>query len=309
MDRNRGGSYLTTLLVGLGMFGMFLFLTYYLQETLHYSALKTGFAYLPFSVGVVAGAAVSSQLILRFRPRLVMSVGLLMAITGMLWFSQIGVHTGYWDHLFPAELVMAFGMGMVFVPVNNTALIGVAPADAGVASALINSTQQVGGSVGTALLNTIATTVTASYLHTHAGGAAGARRPSRRPRCTASRWRSRWRPPSWAWPWSWWRRSSTRRPVQVAPRTRASSSTPARPASWPRMGLGLSRQAAADRGAAPVRPRAAMHLGPFPPAARGAAGRARLPGGDGHAGARCHTGEVLAVDSTTRSSAAPIPPG
>ena len=129
MDRNRGGSYLTTLLVGLGMFGAFLFLTYYLQGTLHYSALKTGFAYLPFSFGVIAGAAVSSQLILRLRPRVVMSVGLLMAITGMLWFSQIGVHTGYWTHLFPAEMVMAFGMGMVFVPVNNTALIGVAPGE------------------------------------------------------------------------------------------------------------------------------------------------------------------------------------
>ncbi len=172
LDRNRGGSYLTTLLVGLGMFGVFLFLTYYLQETLHYSALKTGFAYLPFSFGVVAGAAVSSQLIMRLRPRIVMSVGLLMAITGMLWFAQIGIHSAYWTHLFPAEMVMAFGMGMVFVPVNNTALIGVAPGNAGVASALINSTQQVGGSVGTALLNTVATTVTASYLRSHlaAGG-------------------------------------------------------------------------------------------------------------------------------------------
>jgi EmrB/QacA subfamily drug resistance transporter len=174
MDRNRGGSYLTTLLVGLGMFGTFLFLTYYLQGVLHYSPLKTGFAYLPFSVGVVAGAAVSSQLILRYRPRLVMGMGLLMVITGMLWFSQIGVHTGYWDHLLPAELVAAFGMGMVFVPVNNTALVGVAPANAGVASALINSTQQIGGSIGTALLNTIATTVTVSYLRSHvaAGSAA-----------------------------------------------------------------------------------------------------------------------------------------
>jgi EmrB/QacA subfamily drug resistance transporter len=167
LDRNRGGSYLTTLLVGIGMFGVFLFLTYYLQGTLHYSPLKTGFAYLPFSVGVVAGAGMSSRFILRYPPRVVMGLGLLMAITGMVWFSQIGVHTGYWNHLFPAELVMAFGMGMVFVPVNNTALVGVAPANAGVASALINSTQQVGGSVGTALLNTIATTATASYLAAH----------------------------------------------------------------------------------------------------------------------------------------------
>ncbi len=181
-DRNRGGSYLTTLLVGMGLLGAFLFLTYYLQEILHYSALKTGFAYLPFSAGVILGAAVSSQFILRYRPRVVMGVGLLMAATGMFWFTQIGVHTGYWTHLFPAELVMAFGMGMVFVPVNNTALVGVAPSNAGVASALINSTQQVGGSIGTALLNTIATTATATYLQVHgvssaavaAGGGAAA---------------------------------------------------------------------------------------------------------------------------------------
>jgi predicted MFS family arabinose efflux permease len=172
MERNRGGSYLTTGLIGLGLFGTFLFLTYYLQQTLHYSALKTGLAYLPFSVGIVAGATLSSRLILRLRPRVVMSAGLLLAVAGVLWFSQIGVHSGYWTHLFPAEIVTAFGMGMVFVPVSNTALVGVAPADAGVASALINSTQQVGGSIGTALLNTIATTATASYLVAHGTGPA-----------------------------------------------------------------------------------------------------------------------------------------
>jgi EmrB/QacA subfamily drug resistance transporter len=175
-DRNRGGSFLTTLLVGLGMFGTFLFLTYYLQGTLHYSALKTGFAYLPFSLGVVAGATAASQLILRFRPRAVMGLGLAGAVLGVLWFSRIGVHSGYWSHLFPAELIMSLGMGMVFVPVNNTALTGVSSADAGVASALINTTQQIGGSIGTALLNTIATSVTATYLVTHgiAGGVAKA---------------------------------------------------------------------------------------------------------------------------------------
>jgi EmrB/QacA subfamily drug resistance transporter len=166
-ERNRGGSYLTTLLVGLGLFGSFLFLTYYLQGTLHYSALKTGFAFLPFSVGVIGGAAVASQLILRFAPRVVMGLGMAGAVVGVLWFSQIGVHSGYWTHLFPAEMIMSLGMGMVFVPVNNTALVGVSSSDAGVASALINSTQQIGGSIGTALLNTIATSVTATYLHSH----------------------------------------------------------------------------------------------------------------------------------------------
>ena len=177
-ERNRGGSYLATGLVGLGLLGTFLFLTYYLQGTLHYSALKTGFAYLPFSVGIVIGAAVASQLTVRLPPRVIMSVGLAGAVLGVLWFSRIGVHSDYWTHLFPAEIIMSIGMGMVFVPVNNTALTGVAPSDAGVASALINTTQQIGGSIGTALLNTIAATATVTYLHARGlasatGGTAG----------------------------------------------------------------------------------------------------------------------------------------
>ncbi|MGH9114719.1 MAG: MFS transporter [Acidimicrobiales bacterium] len=166
-ERNRGGSYLTTLLLGIGMFGVFLFLTYYLQATLHYSALKTGFAYLPFSFGIIASAGIASKLVVKLQPRVVMAVGLLMGLAGMLWFTQIGVHSAYWTHVAPAEIVMSLGMGFVFVPVNSTALIGVDPADAGVASALINSTQQVGGSIGTALLNTIAATATVSYVGTH----------------------------------------------------------------------------------------------------------------------------------------------
>jgi EmrB/QacA subfamily drug resistance transporter len=166
-ERNRGGSYLTTLLIGLGMFGAFLFLTFYLQQTLHYSALKTGFAYLPFSVGVVGGATLASKLILRLPPRVVMALGLALTITGFLWFTQIGIHSAYLVHVLPAEVVMSLGMGLVFVPVSNTALIGVKPADAGVASALVNSTQQIGGSIGTALLNTVATTATASYIRVH----------------------------------------------------------------------------------------------------------------------------------------------
>jgi EmrB/QacA subfamily drug resistance transporter len=171
-ERNRGGSYLTTLLIGTGLFGAFLFLTFYLQGTLHYSALKTGLAYLPFSVGIIAGAAIASRLVLRLPPRIVMSAGLLLALGGMLIFSQIGVHSTYWALIFPAEIVMSFGMGLVFVPVSNTALTGVSHSDAGVASALINSTQQVGGSIGTALLNTVATTVAASYIRSHGSGAA-----------------------------------------------------------------------------------------------------------------------------------------
>ncbi|HEX4863709.1 MAG TPA: MFS transporter [Acidimicrobiales bacterium] len=166
-DRVRGGSFLATLLVGVGMMGTFLFLTFYLQQTLHYSALKTGFAYLPFSLGIVTAAAVATKAATRVAPRALMGIGLGMAIVGMLMFSQVGVHTAYWDHLFPAELIMSLGMGLVFVPINSTALAGVAAADSGVASALINTSQQVGGSVGTALLNTIFTTASTSYAASH----------------------------------------------------------------------------------------------------------------------------------------------
>jgi EmrB/QacA subfamily drug resistance transporter len=166
-ERNRGGSYLTTMLVGMGIMGTFLFLTFYLQQTLHYSALRTGFSYLPFSVGIVTGAALATQLASRLRPRVVMGTGLLLGIAGMLWFTQIGVHSAYWMHIALAELVLSIGMGLVFVPVNSTALVGVGPEDSGVASALINSTQQIGGSIGTALLNTVATTATVSYIGSH----------------------------------------------------------------------------------------------------------------------------------------------
>ena len=169
LERNRGGSFLTSLLVGAALFGMFLFLTYYLQGTLHYSALKTGFAFLPFSGGIIVGAGVASQLLPRIGPRNLMATGLAMATAGMVWFTQIGVSTGYAAHVLPAEVIMSLGMGLVFVPLSSTALIGVADNDAGVASALVNTTQQVGGSLGTALLNTIGASATASYLVTHHG--------------------------------------------------------------------------------------------------------------------------------------------
>ena len=166
-ERNRGGSFLASLLVGAALFGMFLFLTYYLQGTLHYSALKTGFAFLPFSAGIIASAVFASSLLTRVAPRWIMTAGLVLAIAGLGWFTQLGVHTGYLVHVLPAEIVMSLGLGLVFVPVSSTALVGVDNRDSGVASAMINTTQQVGGSIGTALLNTIAASATTSYLAVH----------------------------------------------------------------------------------------------------------------------------------------------
>jgi EmrB/QacA subfamily drug resistance transporter len=176
LERNRGGSYLSSFMVGAGLLGMFLFLTYYFQGTLGYSALKAGFAFLPFSAGIIIAAGVSSKLLPRTGPRPLMTVGFGAATVGMLWLSRIGPDTGYLAHVLPAELLISLGMGLAFVPMSSTALFGVGDHDAGVASALVNTTQQVGGSLGTALLNTVAATATTTYLvsraPTHANVAA-----------------------------------------------------------------------------------------------------------------------------------------
>ncbi len=168
LDRNRGGSYLASLLVGSGMLGTFLFLTYFFQGTLHYSALRTGFAFLPFSGGIIIGAGVASRLLPRIGPRGLMIAGLTLAGGGLLWFTGLTPDSSYLAHVLPPEILVSLGMGMAFVPMSSTALIGVEPKDAGVASALVNTTQQVGGSLGTALLNTVAATAATSYLAGHA---------------------------------------------------------------------------------------------------------------------------------------------
>ena len=164
LDRNRGGSFITSLLVGVALFGMFLFLTFYMQGTLGYSALKSGFAFLPFSAGVILSAGLASKLLPRFGPRPVMATGLAMGTLGMAWLTQLGVDTAYVTHILPSELLLSVGMGLTFVPLSSTALTGVAQHDAGVASATVNTTQQIGGSLGTALLNTIAASATTAFV-------------------------------------------------------------------------------------------------------------------------------------------------
>lgn len=175
LDRNRGGSFATSLLVGCGLLGTFLFLTYFLQGTLHYSALRTGFAFLPFSGGIIFGAAVASRILPRIGPRPLMVTGLALATVGLALFIRLGPESTYLINLLPAEIITSIGMGLTFVPMSSTALVGVDPADAGVASALVNTTQQVGGALGTAMLNTVATSATASYLAARGGAASGAR--------------------------------------------------------------------------------------------------------------------------------------
>jgi EmrB/QacA subfamily drug resistance transporter len=176
LDRNRGGSYLVFLLVGAGLFAMFLFLTYYFQFNLGYSPLKSGFAFLPFSGGIILTAGVVSQLLPRLGPKPLMIPGLVMAVIGMLWLTQIGQDTSYWSHVLPSELLMSIGLAGVFIPASSTALIGVGHHDAGVASAVLNTSQQIGGSLGTALLNTLFAGAVTTYLAANAHNAADGKR-------------------------------------------------------------------------------------------------------------------------------------
>ena len=162
-ERNRGGSYMGSLVVGAGLFSMFLFLGLYLQVVLGYSPLKSGFAFLPFTAGIIVFAGVASQLLPKFGPRALMVPGLIAAGSGLLLMTRITPDTSYATHVLPSLLIMSSGMALVFIPLTSTSLHAVSSHDTGVASAMLNTSQQVGGSLGTALLNTIAATAATTY--------------------------------------------------------------------------------------------------------------------------------------------------
>jgi EmrB/QacA subfamily drug resistance transporter len=162
-ERNRGGSYLGSLIVGAGLFSMFLFLGLYLQVILGYTPLRSGFAFLPFSVGIIIFAGVASQLLPKVGPKPLMVPGLIFAGIGLLMLTRITPETGYATHVLPSLLIMSSGMALVFIPLTSTSLHGVSGRDTGVASAMVNTSQQIGGSLGVALLNTIAATAATSY--------------------------------------------------------------------------------------------------------------------------------------------------
>jgi EmrB/QacA subfamily drug resistance transporter len=168
LDRNRAGAYLAVLVAGAGMSGMFLFLTYYLQQTLGYSPLISGVAYLPMIAMVVVSANLSNVLLLpRFGPRLLVTGGMLLAAGSLVWLTGIGLHSGYAAAVLGPLLVTGLGFGFTLAPSMNTGTFGVAPQDAGVASATLNTGQQIGGSIGTSLLNTIFAGAVAHYLTSH----------------------------------------------------------------------------------------------------------------------------------------------
>src|SRR3984885_15286231 len=172
LDRNRGGAYLSMLIVGAGLFGIFLFLSYYLQQTLGYSPLITGVAFLPFSAGsAVASNLATIVLMPRVGSRPLVACGMLAAGGAAAWLAQLGPHTGYATGVLGPLILAAAGMGMVIAPSLATGTFGVAPQDAGVASATVTVGQQLGASIGTSLLNTIFAGAVTSYVAAHLSSA------------------------------------------------------------------------------------------------------------------------------------------
>jgi EmrB/QacA subfamily drug resistance transporter len=173
-NRNRSGAYLIMLCIGTAMFGMFFFLTVFVQTVWGYSALRTGIAYLPMVATIMAMAGVSAQLVPRIGARPLMLAGSAIGAGGMYWLSRINEHSTYVNGLLGPIIVTAIGLGMLFMPVTLVALSKVEDKDAGLASSLLNTGQQVGGAIGLALLGTVAWTAVANSVHSQAAAAAAA---------------------------------------------------------------------------------------------------------------------------------------
>ncbi len=179
LDRNRGGAYASMLIASSGMFGIFLFLTYYLQQTLGYSPVVTGFAFLPFAGGIAVSANLSTIVLMpRIGPKPVVATGMAVAAGAMTWFAHLGVHTAYADGVLGPLILTGIGVGMVIAPSINTGTFGVAPRDAGVASATVTMGQQLGASIGTSLLNTIFASAVTAYIAAHIASARLIGRPA-----------------------------------------------------------------------------------------------------------------------------------
>ena len=168
-DRARGGAYASIALAGGGVFGVFLFLTYYMQQSLGFSPLKTGLAFLPMTIAIViTSTTVQTQLLHRFGTRRLVAGGMALGLIAMLNFTRLAPGSSYAAVVLPGLIVIGLGMGCIFAPAFGTATLGVKSTEAGVASAMVNTSQQVGGSVGTALLSTIFASAAASYAGSHA---------------------------------------------------------------------------------------------------------------------------------------------
>ena len=167
--RTLTASNITGLLMGGAVFSQFFLLTLYMQQVLHYSALKTGVAYIALTLAIISFSAVSQMLVTRIGIRRVLTTGLLLSAAALVLYARLPVHGSYFSDLFPAFLISGVGLALAFVPISIGGLTGVRQADAGIASGLINTTQQIGGAIGVAAATTIATTFTTRYVDVHTG--------------------------------------------------------------------------------------------------------------------------------------------
>ncbi|MEY9841092.1 MFS transporter [Streptacidiphilus sp. EB103A] len=164
-DRNRGASFLAVGISGAGMFGVFLFLTYYLQVSRHYTPVSTGLAFLPMIGALIVTAQIATNVLIpRIGPKPVVPLGMGLAAAGMVLLTGLGMNSGYVTAVLPALVITGLGIGLVMPPAMSLATDRIDPADAGVASATVNTMQQIGGSIGTALLNTLASSAATSYM-------------------------------------------------------------------------------------------------------------------------------------------------
>jgi len=173
LDRNRGAAYISVLIAGAGMFGIFLFVTYYLQTSLHYTPVQTGLSFLPMIGMLVLAAQLSTNLLVpRFGPKIMVPFGMMLGAIGMVYLTNLDLNSVYVVDVLPPLMIIGFGMGSIMPASMQTATLGVDRQFAGVASAMVNTSQQVGGSIGTALLNTLAATAATNYLVANAPASA-----------------------------------------------------------------------------------------------------------------------------------------
>ncbi|WP_434595313.1 MFS transporter [Streptomyces sp. A5-4] len=177
-SRRRAGSFLVAGFAPVAMFALYLFMTYYLQIVLDFSAVQTGLAFLPLTVSMILSSTqIAARLLTRVEPRVIVAPGLLVAAAGMLLLTRVGVDSAYVSEVLPALVLVGMGLGGTMMTAMATATSGVATEDQGVTSAMVNASMQMGGAIGTAVLNTVAATATASYLQGHlASGTSEARR-------------------------------------------------------------------------------------------------------------------------------------
>jgi EmrB/QacA subfamily drug resistance transporter len=170
--RTLAASNISGLLLAAAVFSQFFLLTLYMQQVLHYSALKTGVAYVALTLSIIGFSAVSQALATRIGIRRVLPVGLFLSAAGLVLYAQLPVHGHYFWDLFPAFLLSGIGLALAFVPMSIGALTGVQQSEAGIASGLINTSQQIGGAIGVAAATTIATTFSRHYVNAHPGATA-----------------------------------------------------------------------------------------------------------------------------------------